>query len=76
VGERGKLTGRAGIVTGAARGIGLAIARRLLDDGACVVVTATTPDGADRAAGALDAGDRVVALASDAARRADVVEAV
>jgi 3-oxoacyl-[acyl-carrier protein] reductase len=76
VGEQGRLAGRAGIVTGASRGIGQGIARRLLDEGARLVVTATTQDGADRAAAALDAGGRVVALASDAARRADVAAAV
>jgi 3-oxoacyl-[acyl-carrier protein] reductase len=78
MGERigGGLEGRAGIVTGASRGIGLAVARRLLDDGARLVLTCTTPDGADRTATALGAGDRVVALASDAARRDDVAAAV
>jgi NAD(P)-dependent dehydrogenase (short-subunit alcohol dehydrogenase family) len=76
VGEQGRLAGRAGIVTGASRGIGLGIARRLLDDGARLVLTATTQDGADRAVTVLDAGDRVVALGSDAARRADVAAAV
>ena len=70
------MAGRAGIVSGAGRGIGLAIARRLLDGGTSLVVTATTQEGADRAAAALDGGDRVVALASDAARRADVRTAV
>jgi 3-oxoacyl-[acyl-carrier protein] reductase len=74
--ERGRLEGRAGIVTGGSRGIGLAVARRLLDEGAAVVVTATTQEGADRAAAVLDAGRRVVPLASDAARRADVHQAV
>lgn len=69
-------TARAGVVTGASRGIGLAVARRLLGEGTSLVVTATTQDGADRAAAVLDGGDRVVALASDAARRADVRAAV
>jgi NAD(P)-dependent dehydrogenase (short-subunit alcohol dehydrogenase family) len=74
--EQGRLSGRAGIVTGAGRGIGLGIARRLLDEGARLVLTATTQDGADRAAALLDAGNDVVALGSDAARRADVAAAV
>ncbi len=72
----GRLRGRAAVVTGAGRGIGLAVARRLLDEGARVVVTATTQEGADRAAAALDAGDRVVAVRSDAACRDDVTAAV
>jgi NAD(P)-dependent dehydrogenase (short-subunit alcohol dehydrogenase family) len=70
------LKGKTLFITGASRGIGLAIARRLLDEGASLVVTATTQEGADRAAAALDDGDRVVALASDAASRADVRAAV
>jgi NAD(P)-dependent dehydrogenase (short-subunit alcohol dehydrogenase family) len=72
----GRLHGRAAVVTGGSRGIGLAVARRLLDEGARVVVTATTQDGADRAAAALDAGDRLVALRSDAGSRDDVAAAL
>ena len=72
----GRLVGRAGIVTGPSRGIGLAIAHRLLEEGASLVLTATTQHGADRAAADLDAAERVVPLASDAARRADVAAAV
>ena len=72
----GRLAGRAGVVTGASRGIGLEIARRLLDEGARLVLTATSQEGADRAADHLGAGDRVVALASDAGRREDVAAAV
>jgi NAD(P)-dependent dehydrogenase (short-subunit alcohol dehydrogenase family) len=71
-----RLEGRAGVVTGAGRGIGLAVARRLLDEGARLVVTATTQEGADRAAAGLGAGDRVVALRSDAATRSDVAAAI
>ena len=64
----GRLHGRAAVVTGGSRGIGPAVARRLPDEGARVVVTATTQDGADRAAAALDAGiepGAVAFLASD-----------
>jgi 3-oxoacyl-[acyl-carrier protein] reductase len=71
-----RLQGRAALVTGGSRGIGLAIARRLLDEGARVVVTATTQDGADRAAAALGSGDRLVALRSDASSREDVASAL
>src|SRR5215218_5773873 len=76
MGEQGRLAGRAGVVTGGSRGIGLAVARRLLDEGADLVLTATTQDGADRAAAELEAGNRVLPLASDAARRKDVRQAV
>lgn len=72
----GRLTGRAGLVTGASRGIGLAIARRLLDEGARLVLTSTSSKGAAKAAELLAAGDRVRVLVSDAAVRADVQAAV
>ena len=43
VGQR--FVGQVAIVTGASRGIGLAVAQRLVDEGARVVVTARKPDG-------------------------------
>jgi 3-oxoacyl-[acyl-carrier protein] reductase len=42
----GALTGRKAIVTGATRGIGWAIAERLMAEGADVLITGTKPDGA------------------------------
>lgn len=72
----GRLAGRAGVVTGGSRGIGLAVAHRLLDEGARLVVTTTSDEGARRAAGLLDAGDRVRVLVSDASVRTDVRAAV
>jgi NAD(P)-dependent dehydrogenase (short-subunit alcohol dehydrogenase family) len=72
----GNLEGRTALVTGASRGIGLAIARSLVDRGARVVVTAR---GADALAGAVTAlGGPGVAVAvagnaGDAEHRAEAV---
>lgn len=50
------LSGRTAIVTGASRGIGLAIAGSLVAAGANVVLTARTREGAEEAAATLPAG--------------------
>ena len=61
-----RFAGRVALVTGASRGIGLGVARRLLDEGARVVITARKPDGLAEAVAALDAGDRVRTVAGRA----------
>ena len=52
----GELSGRAAIVTGGSRGIGLAIGRALIEAGAQVLLTSRTQEAADRAAVELGAG--------------------
>lgn len=63
----GRLEGRVAIITGAGQGIGLAYARRFLDEGARVVVAEIDPERAERAMAALDAGDRATFVRTDIA---------
>ena len=64
--ESESLSGRVAIVTGAARGIGLAVATRLLEDGCRVVFADLDGAEAERQAGLLDGpGDRTMAIVVD-----------
>jgi NAD(P)-dependent dehydrogenase (short-subunit alcohol dehydrogenase family) len=77
-----KLEQRSAIVTGAAGGIGLAIARRLLRDGASVLLADLDQDKLDAAAAGLAAGlgdqakaDRIATVVCDVAREDQVAAA-
>ncbi|WP_062289707.1 SDR family oxidoreductase [Demequina phytophila] len=61
----GRLAGRVAVVTGGSRGIGLAIARRLADEGASLVLTARGEEGLAEAAAVLPP-DRVRTVAGRA----------
>jgi len=63
------IAGRTAFVTGGAAGIGLGIARALLDNGARVVIADIRADALDRAVATLDAGDRLLPLALDVSDR-------
>jgi len=60
------LEGKAALVTGASRGIGLAIAQRLVDEGARVCVTARKPDALDDAVTQLGGSEHAIAVAGKA----------
>ncbi|HVQ96717.1 MAG TPA: SDR family oxidoreductase [Mycobacteriales bacterium] len=72
-----RFAGKTAIVTGGSRGIGLAIARRLVDDGARVVVTGRRQDALDEAVdhlGGADHADAVAGEADDASHQAHTVD--
>ncbi|MGK5169626.1 SDR family oxidoreductase [Geodermatophilus sp. CPCC 205761] len=72
----GSLEGRTALVTGASRGIGLAIAKSLVDRGARVVVTARKAEALAEAVTALGGPEVAVAVAGnagDAEHRAEAV---
>ncbi|MDQ2756131.1 MAG: SDR family oxidoreductase [Actinomycetota bacterium] len=59
----GRFDGKTAIVTGASRGIGLAIAQRLVDDGATVVITARKQEALDEAVARLGGPEHALAVA-------------
>src|SRR6187399_1753107 len=72
--ENNSLSGRVALVTGGARGIGLAISRALYSRGASVVIAdsgvaidGTSPDPSIASAAARDLGERALAFSADIA---------
>ncbi|MET0547093.1 MAG: SDR family NAD(P)-dependent oxidoreductase, partial [Caulobacterales bacterium] len=59
------LAGQTAIVTGAGRGIGLSIAKRLLADGARVMITDIAQDNCDAAIKDCNADERIAAFVGD-----------
>ncbi len=69
-----ELTGKVAFVTGAAQGIGEAIAKRLADDGFAVAVADLNETSANAVAKEInDAGGKAVGLKVDVSNRDDVL---
>jgi pyridoxal 4-dehydrogenase len=66
----GRLSGKTALVTGAAQGIGKAIAKRLAEDGAMVIVSDINAEGANAAATQIGTG--AMAIPADISDPADV----
>jgi len=71
-----RFTGRAALITGAAKGIGLAISRRLVTEGARVVLFDSDREALAEAQRTLALAGEARAVAGDTAVRADVATAV
>lgn len=67
-----RFDGKIALITGGTSGMGLATAHRLLAEGASVVITGRDKPRLDAAVQELNAGDRVLAIPSDAANLADL----
>jgi NAD(P)-dependent dehydrogenase (short-subunit alcohol dehydrogenase family) len=70
------LEGRSALVTGASRGIGLAIARRLADAGANVVITSRDPAHLEAAVSTFSDPSRVEGVVAHAGRSPEISSAV
>jgi NAD(P)-dependent dehydrogenase (short-subunit alcohol dehydrogenase family) len=71
----GRLAGRSALVTGAAQGMGAAIAERLAAEGALVALVDVSADGAAATAHRIG-DDRAIGIAADVSSREDVRAAV
>lgn len=71
-----KLSGKVAAITGAARGIGKACARRFLDDGVKVVISDVDAEGLAATAAELGRPDALRIVVGNVARRADVDQLV
>jgi len=67
-----KLSGKVAAITGAARGIGKACAKRFLDDGVKVVISDVDADGLAATAAELGRPDALRTVVGNVAKRADV----
>jgi len=66
------LTGKIAVITGGARGIGYAIAKRLLEEGVRVAFCSVHQESIDAAIAELAAKDRVLGMAADISKLEDV----
>ena len=66
------LDGKVVVVTGGSRGIGLDLAKHLLDQGARVAICGRKQEGLDGAVDKLDGGDRLQAIPAHIAKETDV----